>query len=273
MRFLFKPTKHKPLSSPSQYKDDQLHNNLTQEIESLKIENAKLKEQLMQAQADMDQFMYIASHDLQEPLRMIGSYSTLISNSFGSILPDDGKRWLHYVSSAASKMQRKMIDLLTYTRLGTLDSQPTVLDTNKIVEETLAILQSQVIESNARIQTSQLPPISGHRALISSLFQNILANSLKFTKQAETPDITISATQKGNFIEFTISDNGIGIRPESLERVFVLFQRLNGENEYPGNGVGLAICKRIVEKHGGDISVTSLVGMGSSFVFTLPTPS
>jgi light-regulated signal transduction histidine kinase (bacteriophytochrome) len=241
------------------------------QIEMLRRDNATIAAQVKKTESEMEQFMYIASHDLQEPLRMISSYSALINNSFQHILPEDGLRWLNYVSSAATKMQRRILDLLAYSRIISVDDTPSKIDTNKIVADVIELLQPQIAEKKAVIKVADLPEITGHRALISSLMQNLIGNALKFTREDVSPEINIKCEQFEEFMKFCIQDNGIGIRADSFDKVFVLFQRLHGENDYPGTGVGLAVCKRIVEKHGGHLAVTSIVGIGSTFSFTLPT--
>jgi light-regulated signal transduction histidine kinase (bacteriophytochrome) len=246
------------------------HSSGSEELEFLRHEVARLTGEVRQIHSEMEQFMYIASHDLQEPLRMISSYSALLTNSLGTTLPDDGLRWLNYVSAAASKLQKRILDLIAYSRLGTPEYQFIQVDLATVIGEVLQMLEPQIYESNASIRLGSLPVVWGNKTLLSSLFQNLITNALKFRHKDRNPEIDIGCSHSKDQFMVTVADNGIGIRSESLERIFILFHRLHNENEYPGTGVGLAICRRIIDKHDGVIAASSVPGMGTTFVCTFP---
>jgi signal transduction histidine kinase len=244
----------------------------------LEAQNAQLREEiaareatqaaLQRSNAELEQLAYVASHDMQEPLRMVASYLQLIEERYRDRLDADGHEFIGYAVDGAKRMQALINDLLAYSRVSTKarPSEPT--DANAVVGAALANLRVAIDESAARITYSSLPWVMGDATQLLQLFQNLIANAIKF-KRDEPPEVHIDAEPTDGMWLFSVRDNGIGIAPEYFERIFVLFQRLHSRREYPGTGIGLALCKKIVERHGGRIWVESHVGAGSTFRFTL----
>ncbi len=226
--------------------------------------------QLKRSNNDLQQFAYVASHDLQEPLRMIGSYVGLLERRYKGKLDKDADTYIHYAVDGAKRMQLLINDLLTYSRAGTqeLNLEPT--STRQVLDDVLLNLQTAIGESQARIEAGRMPELMADRIKLTLVFQNLIANSLRFRDPGRPPHIRIAAERVEQSWRFSLADNGIGFDPRYAERIFVIFQRLHGGGKYPGTGMGLAIVKRIVEGHGGAISVESGLGHGSTFYFTLP---
>ncbi|GIW10271.1 MAG: hypothetical protein KatS3mg061_1328 [Dehalococcoidia bacterium] len=221
--------------------------------------------ELLRANAELERFASVAAHDLQEPLRSIAGFSQLLSRRYRGRLESDADEFLDYIQSAVERMSRLINDLLLYSRLvGT----PLALEV-VASGEALANLRRQIIQTGATIQSAPLPPVRANRSQLVQVFQNLISNALKY-RSAAPPAITISAQRAGRWWEFRVSDNGIGIAPEYHQRIFELFQRLHGQNEYDGTGLGLAVVKGIVERHGGQVWVESRLGAGATFCFTLP---
>jgi light-regulated signal transduction histidine kinase (bacteriophytochrome) len=234
--------------------------------------NAELREkvrQLERANAELDHFAWIASHDLKEPLRMIASYTQLLTRRYAKDQDPDVKEFSHYILDGVQRMRALIDGLLAYSRLI---SQPgdvrVAADSSAAVHEALLLLKAAAEESNAQIQVDPLPRVCIEPAALVQVFQNLLANALKYGKNNQPPVIRISAVETGDEARFAVADNGLGIEPEYFHRIFELFRRLHG-NEYPGLGIGLAMCKRIIEHHGGRIWLESQPGVGSTFYFTL----
>lgn len=228
---------------------------------------------LERSNKELEQFAYIASHDLQEPLRMVSSYTQLLAQRYRDKLDQDADDFINYAVDGALRMQRLIQDLLSYSRVSSRGKEPAPLDTEEAAREALSNLQAAIAESGASIRTGDMPRILGDRVQVVQLFQNLIGNAIKFRKMDDPPRIEISAapfSDKPGFVEFTVSDNGIGIDPKYFERLFVIFQRLHDRQEYPGTGIGLALAKRIVNRHGGDIRIESTEGKGTSIKFTLP---
>jgi len=224
---------------------------------------------LARSNAELEQFAYVASHDLQEPLRMVASYTQLLKRRYGGQLDTDADEFIEFAVDGARRMQDLINDLLTYSRVGTRAMSLEPIDTGHVVDQVIADLAAAIEESGGRIVHSELPTVRGDATQLSQLFQNLLANAIKF-HGARAPDVAIGAQPHAGMWKFAVRDNGIGIEPQYLERVFVLFQRLHTRAEYPGTGIGLAICKKIVERHGGRIWIDSVYGAGTTFSFTLP---
>jgi signal transduction histidine kinase len=239
---------------------------------------AKKAEELARSNRDLEQFAYVASHDLQEPLRMVAAYTQLLAERYGDKLDDNAKKYIQYALEGALRMQTLVQDLLTFSRVGR-DRKRAAVACDAAVKDALQNLQAALQESGAVVHYDLLPTVSADRTQLIQLFQNLIGNAIKFRGQ-QAPVITVSAersaaektAEKTTGTEWILSvrDNGIGIAPEHVEAIFVIFQRLHTRAEYPGNGVGLAICKKIVEQQSGRIWVESQPGEGTSFKFTLP---
>jgi light-regulated signal transduction histidine kinase (bacteriophytochrome) len=233
---------------------------------------ARKNVELERSNADLEQFAYVASHDLQEPLRMVTAYTQLLAERYQGKLDADADKFIGYASEGAQRMQVLIQDLLAFSRVGRNVARREV-ECNSMMLEILQTLSSSIQESGAAITAGALPTLWGDRTQLAQIFQNLIGNAIKFRKQEEPLVISVSAEKNDLEWRFKVTDNGIGIAPEHLENVFVVFQRLHARTEYPGNGIGLAICKKIVERSGGKIWVESEVGHGSSFIFTLPLAS
>jgi len=224
---------------------------------------------LTRSNAELEQLAYVASHDMQEPLRMVASYLQLVAQRYRGRLDADADEFIGYAVDGAKRMQALINDLLAYSRIGTKARPFEPTDCTQVLETALANLRVTLQDSGAQVTHGPLPVVPGDAMQLTQLFQNLVGNALKF-KRADPVRVHVAAEALEDTWRFTVSDNGIGIAPEYHERIFVLFQRLHGRGEYPGTGIGLAICKRVVERHGGSISVTSQPGEGSTFCFTLP---
>ncbi|MBP7146928.1 MAG: response regulator [Acidobacteria bacterium] len=231
------------------------------------LELAQKAEELQRSNCELERFAYVVSHDLQEPLRVITSYSQLLERRHRGELTDPAKQMLQFICEGTERMRDLIHDLLAYARLdGNVSLGP--VDAGAALSRALANLQASVIESGARFDLGPLPEVTGNEQQLSLVFQNLLGNALKF-RGGRTPHIVVQAEPHQDRWLFTVADNGIGIPQHSAERIFNIFQRLHTQSEYPGTGIGLAICRKIVERHGGKIWVESVVGQGSTFRFTL----
>ncbi|HZQ20336.1 MAG TPA: ATP-binding protein [Terriglobales bacterium] len=242
----------------------------------LRQERARAQEQLAQkveelarSNCDLEQFAYVASHDLQEPLRMVAAYTQLLAERYRGKLDDSADRYIGYAVEGATRMQALLEDLLAFSRVGRNGFVRKPIHANVAVDEALRNLTIAIKEQGATVTRGTLPTIVADRVHLVQLFQNLIGNAIKFRGQ-EPPRITIAAEKQGEEWAFSLSDNGIGIAPEHRDFIFKMFQRLHTRAEYAGNGVGLAICKKIVERHGGRIWVESELGHGSTFRFTFP---
>ncbi len=225
-------------------------------------------EALTRSNKELEMFAYITSHDLQEPLRMITSYLQLIEKRYFQNLDEDGKEFIAFAVEGAKRMQTLINDLLKYSRVGTKAKEFAPVDCNQVLADTLNNLEIAIVESQSRITSDKLPTVTGDETQLRQLFQNLVGNAVKFRGE-KPPAIHVGVVSTDHYWEFSIRDNGIGIEPKYFERIFQVFQRLHGRNEYSGNGIGLAVCKRIVERHGGEIKVASIPGEGTTFTFTL----
>jgi PAS domain S-box-containing protein len=234
----------------------------TQQLETL---NKELAFHL----SELEQFSYVSNHDLQEPLRTLIQFSQLIKENYSGMLDEDGNKYIDFITKAAFRMKELVKDLLEYSLLGK-ESKLNTIDCNRIVESVLIDLDGSITQSNARIVVQELPTINGYETELRLLFQNLIANAIKYQKTGNIPEIKIVSDCLNNGWLFKISDNGIGIDEKYRDKIFILFQRLHNRNEYEGTGIGLAHCKKIVELHGGRIWVESTPGKGSTFIFTIP---
>lgn len=232
-------------------------------------ELARKTEELARSNKELEQFAYVASHDLQEPLRMVSSYLSLLERRYKGKLDQDADDFIHFAVDGAMRMQQLIKDLLTYSRVGTRGKPFEPTDSYQALAAALDNLQIAVQEAGATITHDPLPTVMADGSQLTQLFQNLVGNAIKF-HGAEKPVIHIGASEAEGEWVFTVRDNGIGIAAENFERIFVIFQRLHSREEYPGTGIGLSVCKRIVERHGGRIWVESEPGKGATFCFTLP---
>ena len=242
---------------------------LRQERARAQEQLANKVEELARSNCDLEQFAYVASHDLQEPLRMVAAYTQLLSERYQGKLDSAADRYISYAVEGATRMQALLEDLLTFSRVGRNGAIAGPTDVNSAVDEVLKNLALALKEHSVTVTCNPLPTIFADRFQIVQLFQNLLGNAIKF-RAKRNPRVTISAEQKGREWLFSVFDNGIGIAEEHKDLVFKIFQRLHTRTEYSGNGVGLAICKKIVEHNGGRIWVESELGRGSNFRFTFP---
>jgi signal transduction histidine kinase len=244
----------------------------------LKVFNEELEQRVMErtlelkrSNEDLEQFAYVASHDLQEPLRMINSYLELFRRRYQERFDPSALEFIGFALDGARRMQELIQDLLTYSRVGTHGKSMVPADCSEALEHALANLQVAIHEANAEIVQETLPVVIGDPVQLVQLFQNLVGNALKF-RGPVTPRVRVGAVLKEQEQEweFHVADNGIGIAPQDFERIFVVFQHLHSSDTYPGTGIGLAVCKKIVERHGGRIWVESKLGKGTTFHFTLP---
>lgn len=226
-------------------------------------------DELSRSNRELEQFAYIASHDLQEPLRMVEGYLGLLSRRYADRLDQDAADFIGYAVDGAGRMRRLISDLLAYSRVATRGRRPEPSAVDGAVDEALANLQVAVAESGARITRAELPVVMADHTQLVQLYQNLIGNAVKFRGE-QPPEIQLGAERDGDMWRLWVADNGLGIAPEQSERIFVIFQRLHPPGEYPGTGIGLAVCRRIVERHGGEIRVESTEGTGATFHFTLP---
>jgi PAS domain S-box-containing protein len=227
-------------------------------------------EELQRSNAELEQFAYVASHDLQEPLRMVASYCQLLQRRYKDKLEDDANEFIGFAVEGANRMQRLINDLLSYSRVGRKGGDPETMAFADLARSALTNLQSAIAEGGAQITIGEMPQIRGVRLQLVQLLQNIIGNAIKFRREDVVPRISITAEREDAMWRFTVADNGIGIEKEYLDRVFLIFQRLHERSKYPGTGIGLAIAKKVIENHGGRIWIESTPGQGSRFNFTLP---
>jgi light-regulated signal transduction histidine kinase (bacteriophytochrome) len=230
---------------------------------------ARQAQELTRSNAELEQFAYIASHDLQEPLRMMASFAQLLAKRYKGQLDADADEFIGYIVEGAARMQRLINDILTYSRVDRRGQAFAPTDCADVVAMVCTNLRATIEECGAAIIADPLPVVMADETQLVQLFQNLLGNAIKF--RGDTPVcIHIRAERRGDDWLFWVQDNGIGIEPQYVERIFLIFQRLHGRGRYPGTGIGLAVAKKIVERHGGRIWVESEPGKGSIFYFTLP---
>ena len=246
------------------------------ELEKLESERKHAEEELKgtledleRSNKELEQFAYVASHDLQEPLRMVASYVQLLERRYKDKLDSDANEFIAYAADGASRMQSMINDLLDYSRVGTTRKTFEKTDCTHVFGQAVVNLHGAIEESGAVITNSNLPTIKADEIQLLQLFQNLIDNAIKF-RGKEPPRIHVTSKKKGKEWLFSVQDNGIGIDPQYAEGIFVIFQRLQNRKKYSGTGIGLAICKRIVERHGGRIWMKSTPGNSSTFFFAIP---
>jgi signal transduction histidine kinase len=258
---------------------------LRQERKRAEEDLASKAAELARSNADLEQFAYVASHDLQEPLRMVAAYTQLLSERYQGKLDADADKFIGYAREGALRMQVLIQDLLAFSRVGRKEQSCCSVDCNAVMRDVLQILEASIKESGATVNYESLPEVWADNTQMVQLFQNLIGNAIKFRgteppvisvqagAQPETPAESKTETKteaKDHEWLFSVSDNGIGIAPEDVGKIFAVFQRLHSRTEYPGTGIGLAICKKIVERYGGRIWVESQAGGGTTFKFTMP---
>ena len=229
-------------------------------------------DELAKSNAELEHFAYITSHDLREPLRMITSFLQLLDRRYTDQLDEDANDFIGYAVDGAKRLDAMINDILVYSRVSNKERNLTSVNFNKVIEQVYVNLITAIEENNAEITYDSLPSLITDEQLMVQLFQNLIGNAIKYRSQ-KTPKIHISANKEGNKYIFTIQDNGIGISPEHMERIFTIFKRLHTHEEYEGTGIGLAIAQKIVNQQGGEIWVKSELGKGSIFYFTIPIKS
>jgi light-regulated signal transduction histidine kinase (bacteriophytochrome) len=227
-------------------------------------------EELAQSNQELEQFAYVASHDLQEPLRMVSNYTQMIGKRYKDKLDESGQEFIEFAVDGAKRMQALIHDLLEFARVGTRGKafKPTPIDS--VVDDALANLTGAIEDTGAEVVVDDLPTLSVDSGQLTQVFQNLIGNALKFRHEGRTPAVRVSAERNGSGWVISVKDNGIGIDPKYHERIFQMFQRLHGREEYAGTGIGLALCKKIVERHGGRIGVDSVAGEGTTFSLSMP---
>jgi PAS domain S-box-containing protein len=229
----------------------------------------RLLVELERSNKELEQFAYVASHDLQEPLRMIASFVQLLDQKYKGKLDEKADKYIYFAVDGALRMQKLIDALLAYSRVTTWGASFGPVDTNRAFSQAVADLLPAIAESHAVVTKDLLPTVTGDEAQLAELFQNLIGNAIKFRKSGTAPVVHVSAKKEGKEWLFSVRDNGIGMEPEYFDRIFQIFQRLHTREEYPGTGIGLALCKRIVERHGGRVWVESAPGEGTKFFFTL----
>ncbi len=238
-----------------------------------KIENERERAitALKRSNEDLKQFAYVASHDLQEPLRMVASYTQLLAERYDQQLDEKAHKFINYAVDGAARMQALIRDLLSFSRVETHAGNFGNVDAHSALGVAIANLKTIMDETGTLLTTEDLPNVRADKPQLTQVFQNLINNGIKFRKASSVPTIHIAAQQQDGYWLFSVTDNGIGIDSQYEEKIFVVFQRLHTRSEYPGTGIGLSLCKRIIERHGGKIWFTSAPGKGTTFYFTIPT--
>ena len=246
----------------------QFNQNITAQIVA-KQELERLVQELARSNSELGQFAYVASHDMQEPLRAVAGCAEILKSRYGDQLGDSADELISHIVDGASRMQGLINDLLQISQVSSRATSFVRVDTNEACRAALLNLDGLFKKSATRIELGDLPVVMGDPTQITQVFQNLISNAIKYRKE-ESPLVTITAQKKQELWEFSFADNGIGISPEFHDKIFGIFQRLHTRNEYPGSGIGLALCKKIIERHRGTIWLKSALGTGSIFYFTLP---
>jgi light-regulated signal transduction histidine kinase (bacteriophytochrome) len=240
-----------------------------QQEESTRVELAQKIKELARSNAELEQFASVASHDLQEPLRMISTYTQILAEQYSGKLDEKADKYIRYVVDGAVRMGTLIRDLLEFSRIGRTENGLKSTDSGEEVRVVVSNLQATIDENAALVTWGPLPIVMAHGFQLRQVFQNLIGNAIKF-HDGKPPSIQVDAERKGADWVFSVTDNGISIAPQNAAKIFAIFQRLHTREEYPGNGIGLAICKKIVEQHGGQIWVEPLATQGAVFKFTWP---
>jgi PAS domain S-box-containing protein len=238
------------------------------EINTLNETLERRAAELAESNAELERFAYVASHDLQEPLRMVTSFLNLLKKRYAIGLDDTAQQYIGFAVEGAERMKRLINDLLEYSRAGSNKEDSTQVDLNMLLFDVINMFSETIKKTGGAIDTGNLPTVSGKKVQLMQLFQNLVGNALKYRSRM-APEIKISWSETATYWQFCVRDNGIGIDPKFSEKIFIIFQRLHSKSDYSGSGIGLAICKKIVERHGGRMWVESEPGKGSAFYFTL----
>lgn len=239
-------------------------------LKKLNEELEKRARELAITNTELEQFAYVASHDLQEPLRMVSSFLTQLEKKYGDVLDDKARQYIHFAVDGAHRMRQIILDLLEYSKVGKLKEERRDISLTEVLDEVKKLFYRKIEKSNARIHYDELPVIKSYYTPLIQIFQNLISNSIKYTKQGETPEIHIKAQKQDDEWVISVQDNGIGIDPQYFEKIFVLFQRLHAKDKYEGTGMGLAIVKKNVEILGGRIWLKSGKGQGTTFYLAIP---
>jgi light-regulated signal transduction histidine kinase (bacteriophytochrome) len=244
-------------------------NTMSAQLSAARAELEHSNVDLTRSNRDLEQFAYIASHDLQEPLRAVAGFTTLLRQRYQGKLDEKADSYIDFVVDGVARMQALINGLLEYSRVNTRGSAPEPVPADRALQEALANLRTAIEQSGAVVTATPLPTVRADAAQLAHVFQNLIENALKFRSE-RPPEIEIGARRQDGFWQFWVRDNGIGLEPQYADRIFLIFQRLHTRDKYPGTGIGLAISKRIIERHGGKIWVESQAGQGATFYFTLP---
>lgn len=235
----------------------------------LRIKMDKYTTQLEEKNKELENFTYIASHDLQEPLRTVIGFVELLNKEYSEKLDENANKYLVYISKTSNRMSTLIKRLLEYSDIGH-NKALEMVDCNSLIRDVQDDLAIKIAETNATIQIDELPQVKGYKTELRLLFQNLIINAIKYCKKNTSPEINISAITEKGYWKFAIKDNGIGIPPEYKEKIFLMFERLHCNSEYEGTGIGLAHCQKVVSLHGGKMIVDSQLNEGSTFYFTIP---
>lgn len=264
-------------SGPREVRDlgvdvNRMRERILRELSVIRAAHADLEDrsrELERSNSELEQFAYVASHDLQEPLRKVASFCQLLQRHYAGRLDERADQYIEFAVDGAKRMQALISDLLNFSRVGRIAQDMAPVSCAAALDQARANLSAEMLESGATIEIGALPVVFGEESLLVAVFQNLLGNALKF-RGPQPPRIAVSARRDGAAWLFSVADNGIGIEPEFAERIFVIFQRLHGKGTYPGTGIGLAMCRKIIEYHGGRIWLDISAEGGSRFCFTLP---
>lgn len=248
------------------------HSNLKEKVEEQTVELKDAINALERSNEELQQFAYVASHDLQEPLRTIASFTQLLEKRYKGKFDSDADEFMDFIVDAAVRMKEQIEGLLEYSRIATKAGKFETVNINEIVNQTIKLLDTSIKEANAEVTYDKLPDVNGDAKQLQRVFQNLISNAIRFRKCEEPLQVHLSSykSENGEEYVFSVQDNGIGIEEQYSERIFTIFQRLHTRDEYQGTGIGLSIVKRIIERHGGHIWVDSSLGKGSTFHFTIP---